>query len=335
MPARGAPWLIYALGGGWGHLTRAVALARAASAGHQHVRILTNSPYTARVANAMPELDLMALDPELPIAQARIEIVQNIRAAGTACLIVDTFPRGLGGELAGTLHSLAPKTVLVHRDLNPHYVTTAGLRDFVQSNYDLILIPGEGEGGAFSDLPAAAITAPWLVRSRAEIQVERNPALEPCILICAAGTMDELAWYGAVVSLIEASLLQARSKATVRCVAPICPPGCPNECWLDYWPASDLFATAQVVIGGAGYNTIHECLAYNVPLIARPWPRTYDRQWLRARRAAKCGSVTIVDKPEEAASAALHQLTMARPRTSTGFRNGTPEAVARIIGLAA
>ena len=35
-------WLIYALGGGWGHMNRAIALARAA---HIPVEILVNSPY--------------------------------------------------------------------------------------------------------------------------------------------------------------------------------------------------------------------------------------------------------------------------------------------------
>ncbi|HYL73721.1 MAG TPA: glycosyltransferase [Bryobacteraceae bacterium] len=315
MPAAGdAPWLIYALGGGWGHLTRAVALAQATPA-----RILTNSPYAARVRRAMPELDLLALDPNLPIAQARIEIVEKIRAAAPACLIVDTFPRGLGGELAGTLHSLAPMKVLVHRDLNPHYVATAHLKDFVRSHYDLILIPGENEGRAFADLPAAAITAPWLVRP------QPRPIIHTDILICAAGPIEELTWYGAV-----AAELQARSKAIVRCVAPICPPDCPAECWLEYWPAADLIAAADVVIGGAGYNTIHECLAYNVPLIARPWLRAYDRQWLRARRAAKRGVVAIVDRPDEAATAALRQLRRPKARAASEIRNGADQAVARI-----
>src|SRR5712692_7049486 len=90
-----------------------------------------------------------------------------------------------------------------------------------------------------------------------------------------------------------------------------------------HWPASDLFAAARVVIGGAGYNTIHECLACNVPRIARPWPRQYDRQWLRAKRAARRGSVTIVRQPKEAALAALRQLTAGQPdRPHAECRNG-------------
>jgi hypothetical protein len=271
-------------------------------------------------------LDLVAIDPALPAADTRLETVRHIRAASPACLIVDTFPRGLGGELAGVLPSLAPCKVLVHRDLDPRYVAEAGLHALVESAYDLILIPGEAEGRAFADLPAAVVTAPWLIRSPSELP-PRQTGAPPCIMVCASGRDEELAWYGAVVAR-----LLVISKAAVRCVAASCPPGCPRECWIAHWPAVDLYAQADVVVGGAGYNTIHECLAHGIPLIARPWPRTYDRQWLRAQQAAQRGSVTIVEHPEEAALAAIRQLDAARPRRPPiEFRNGADEAVGLIL----
>jgi hypothetical protein len=325
MDAPAAPWLIYALGGGWGHLTRAAALARAAAAGRR-VRILTNSPYAAQVHHAMPALDLVAIDPALSAADTRLETVRHIRAASPACLIVDTFPRGLGGELAGVLPSLAPCKVLVHRDLDPRYVAEAGLRAFVASAYDLILIPGEGEGGAFGDLPASVVTAPWLIRSPSGLP-PRQPGGQLCIMVCASGRDEELAWYGAVV----AQLLSISKAAIVRCVAASCPPECPRECWVAHWPAADLYAQADVVVGGAGYNTVHECLAYGIPLIARPWPRMYDRQGLRAQQAAQRGSVTIVERPEEAALAAIRQLNIAR-QPPAKYCNGADEAVGLILG---
>ena len=326
MDEPGAPWLIYALGGGWGHLTRAAALARAASTQHR-VRILTNSPYASQVLNAMPALDLVVIDPALSAADTRLETVRHIRAASPACLIVDTFPRGLGGELADVLHSLALCKVLVHRDLDPRYVAEAGLRAFVESAYDLILVPGEAEGHAFADLPAAVVTAPWLIRSPSELP-PRQPGQPPCIVVCTSGRDEELAWYGAVV----AQLLLSSKAVAVRCIAASCPPGCPRECWIAHWPAADLYAQADVVVGGAGYNTIHECLAYGIPLIAHPWPRQYDRQWLRAQQATQRGSVTVVEHPEEAALAAIGQLDAARPRRPPlGFRNGADEAVGLIL----
>jgi len=218
----------------------------------------------------------------------------------------------------------------VHRDLNPRYVTEFNLRDFVNSTYDLILIPGESEGNAFAKLPNAVVTEPWLIRNADELPPRRRArhllkikdARQPCILVCASGTAKELSWFGAVV----AELINRDSRAAIRCVAPTCPPGCPRECCIKYWPAADLYPAANIVIGGAGYNTIYECLTYNIPLIARPWRRLYDRQWLRARRAAARGSVIVVQRPGEAASEAIRELDSGPRRRQTYFHNGAASA---------
>jgi hypothetical protein len=320
MAARDGLWLIYALGGGWGHLTRAASLARVAQPSHR-ARIMTNSPYAMQVAKAMPELDLIAFDPSLEAAEVRSRAIQEIESFDYSCLIVDTFPRGLGGELAGLLGSLTATKVLIHRDLSPRYIAEAGLRDFVRFTYDLVLIPGEGEASLLADLPTTVITAPWLIR---DPQPSPGHRAKSRILICASGQTSELAWYGAVVDCLRSRY----PTVDVRCVAPTCPPGCPQECWIEHWPAADLYLMADVVVGGAGYNTIHECAAYQVPLIAHAWPRKYDRQWLRARRAAKRGVVTIVENPDEAAEAAMRHLEQAPSRgPHIGFQNGAAAAI--------
>jgi len=228
--------LIYALGGGWGHLTRAASLARAAGARHR-IRILTNSPYAMRVAKAMPELDLIALDPSLDLERARSRSIEEIQAADCGCLIVDTFPRGVGGELAGLLGTLPVTKVLIHRDLNPRYVAEAGLRSFVRSIYEMVLIPGAGEAGAFADLPKAVVTNPWLIRAP---QPHRGHDGRR-ILVCASGETAELPWYGAVVNFLQSYY----PSVDVRCVAPACPAGCPLEYWIEYWPAADLYHTVE------------------------------------------------------------------------------------------
>jgi hypothetical protein len=292
-------WLIYALGGGWGHLTRATALARAASSRHP-VRILTNSPYAAQV----PGLDIVVVE-SCEAAVARID------ASKPDALIVDTFPRGITGELATILPSLKAAKILIHRDLNPHYVSSFFLRDFVASNYDLVLIPGAGEGSEFP----GQVTSPWLVRSSDELSTA-NAHGQP--IICASGNAEELEWYGEVTARLPDAL----------CIAPVCPPGCPTERWIRHWPAIDLFPGASVIVGGAGYNTVHEALACRVPLVARPWPRKYDRQSCRAARAAMQGEVTIVITPDDAVSAAVHHLSAGPCPVS--FRNGATRAVSLI-----
>ncbi|MBZ5621343.1 MAG: UDP-N-acetylglucosamine--LPS N-acetylglucosamine transferase [Acidobacteriia bacterium] len=327
-------WLIYALGGGWGHLTRAVALARIAQP-ERPVRILTNSPYAGIVAGSLPDLDLVVLDARAPAAETRAAAMREIAEFRPSCLIVDTFPRGIGGELAGMLATLSARKVLVHRDLNPRYVAVARIRAFVAAHYDVVLVPGAGEGSQLGDLPIAFETGPWLVRCADEIPdlgqarelLRLAPHEEHCVLVCASGKKDELAWYGEVVSRLR----ELDRSVPVRSLAAERPPQCPDECWVRYWPAIDLFGAAAVVVGGAGYNTVQESLAWDVPLVLRPWPRAYDRQELRARRASAGGRVTLVQEPEEAARAALEQIEDRRvwlPR----FANGAVEAVARIAG---
>lgn len=296
-------WSIYALGGGWGHLTRAVALARAVGSATP-IRIVTNSPYAEFVQRYLPGLDIVAVSSR--------EQTLSILAASDR-LIVDTFPRGLLGELADWLPRQSMRKVLVARDLNPDYVESFALRDFVAANYDLVLCPGEGE--AFADLPCARTTNPWLVADVPEPRGNRNLAL-----VCAAGNREEQGWYGEVAALLSREM-------PVLCLSPERPPGCPPELWRQHWPALELFGSAAVVVGGAGYNLVNETRAANVPLIARAWTRLYDRQ---ARRAQRAGAA-LVETPAEAAQAArrAHQ---PRPLRVL-FENGTKQAVSAIRNL--
>lgn len=297
-------WLIYALGGGWGHLNRSAALARAA---RSPVRILTNSPYASQVR--IDGAELIAIDPSAAFNDAVSQIRGHIRQTRPSVLIVDTFPRGLGGELPN--HNGSGRNVLVQRDVTPKYA--ALVRGFA-AGYDLILRPGEG--AAF---PGAVTTAPWLIRDTVD------PAPRDTVLIVAGGNAEEQKWYGNVSN----KLTKECSDLPVRCVAPQLPPNCPPECWIRHWPAMDLISRARLVIGGAGYNTVHECAALNVPLIARPWPRQYDRQWLRAKRAA-----ARVHTVAEAVRAAMDLLNRKPPPPVYSFNNGAVEAAAHIERLA-
>ena len=254
----------------------------------------------------MPELDIVAMNPELPAARAREEIVRQVEASGAACLIVDTFPRGLGGELATLLPRLGAVRVLIHRDLNPEYIRQKGLEEFVGSSYDVVIRPGRAEAGPLAGLPQARTTSPWLIRSAHELP-SREAArgllgVEEgrCVLVCAAGNRDEQEWYGSVTR----ALIGAQEGVGVRCVAPVCPPGCPREVWLNYWPAMDLLPGVDAVVGGAGYNTVNECVACGVPLVARAWPRKYDRQSLRAAGQAEA-CPTGIDEAVAAVRACL------------------------------
>ena len=292
------PFLIYALGGGWGHLTRAAALTNALPPGP--TRILANSPYVQIVRAA-----------GMPVEEVTSEAARTMVEEFQGTVIVDTFPRGLMGELRELLPTLAQKKILVHRDLNPKYVEWGKLKEFVALNYDLVLCPGED--GPLAILEQAHKTEPWVVR---EPQVRSSD-----IVVCASGRPDELGWFGEVAAMLG-------GHATVRCIAAELPPGCPQELWVRYWPAIDWIGGARVVIGGAGYNTVSECTACGVPLIARARPRKYDRQRLRAQQAG----VRVVETPAEAVDLAV-KLARIRP-AKIPFRNGavrTAELISTLL----
>lgn len=290
-------------------------MARAAAA-HTRVSILTNSPYAELVKSAMRPLDIRALDPSITVNEGRTAVLRWLAEAKADVLVVDTFPRGLGGELPDALAGFSGLKVLVQRDLNPDYAAKYQLNAFIAKNYDLVLTTGDGNSGA-----------PWLIRSQHELP-ERETARHllgvsgerPCVAICASGNSEELAWYGAVASHLFKSCV-------VRCIAPVRPPNCPVECWISYFPAMDLYPGADILIGGGGYNTVYEAAACDVPLICRPWPRLYDRQELRALgRAAR-----IVTDPIQAAQAALDLATAVGRKRLISFQNGAEQAVVSVF----
>lgn len=296
-------WLIYSLGGGWGHLTRALSLGRIAAT-KRKVRILTNSPYAVYMPAEGCEIQAIAADAGFTETCERVRDI--LLKTDYSCLIVDTFPRGLGGELVDILPRLQniPR-ILIHRDINPNYVRTKKLRSFVAQNFDSVIVPGEGEDLPLSDLPMVRHTAPWLIRNADELsdtvkmraialgrgtaKLEHRKSLlmkvdesVKMILVCAAGNESELSFFGQLAMQLN----KAFSTSAVRILAPSCPVGCSPALWISHTPGIECLAAADVVVGGAGYNTVYECAAVGVPLVAFAFKRLYDQQDRRASKSA-------------------------------------------------
>ncbi|BAY25052.1 hypothetical protein NIES2100_48520 [Calothrix sp. NIES-2100] len=280
-------WLIYALGGGWGHLTRALSLGRIAAT-QRKVKIITNSPYCNSVNH---DGCLVYLIPEKANFSETCLYVREILCNHQYdCLIIDTFPRGLGGELADILPNLdhIPR-ILIHRDIKSRYVAAKKLRSFVVENFDKVIVPGEGSDLPFCDLPKIEHTAPWLIRNCWELldrDTTRSRILKvsqtvKTILVCASGKTSELSLFGQLTLWLQ----QNFPNCAVRILAATCPEECPQELWVSHHPGIECLAAADVVIGGAGYNTVYECAAVGVPLVALPLERLYDRQETRAYKA--------------------------------------------------
>lgn len=320
--APGPRVLLYALGGGLGHATRGLALARQLVRAGARVELLVAS----RLAAAIPlEAELgerglvRRLDPEQGPAALRAAVAAAFARATPDAVVVDTFPRGLLGELPALLARCPAPRVWVQRLLAPEYVAWAGLPGNAP-RFDLVLRPGEAVPGARGRRTLA--TAPWLVRdarellspeaARAALGVDSDL---PLVVVAGAGTPREVRAQSHLAErLVERFSGRLTGRAEVRLLAPPSPGLAARWAWplLEHLPGVDL------LVGAGGYHTVHEARATGTPLLALARPRLYDRQALRlrpeelardeddllARALARCPTVRRAGRPDYAQGAA-------------------------------
>ena len=332
-----AKWLIYALGGGWGHLNRAIALARVAVA-HADIHILTNSFYQHNVEPLQERIYLHRIDSAASLSDACHQVREVVRQTPWDCILVDTFPRGLGGELVELLPQIACPKILIHRDLRPAYIHQKAIVPFVAEHYTLILVPGEQGSASLTNLPQTIRTPPWLIRSDTELLDLKTvyPLLnltlsshQPVVIVLAGGGPEEQGWYG----LVTQTLAKHFPALRVRCIAPICPAHCPPELLVHHHPAMECLTAAHFVVGSGGYNTVNECRALSIPLLARPFSRLYDRQLLRLNHIRLQGvEITPVTTLDDVITAVdyLLQTVRLQPHRRIQFTNGVQPALKAI-----
>ncbi|NNC02777.1 hypothetical protein HJC10_07915 [Corallococcus exiguus] len=296
MAARHQHWRLYALGGGLGHLTRAAALARVAVARGHQVDILTNSPF----APGLPLESWLGPGATVHRVDSRLDKAATVAAVGAwlaestpDVLVVDTFPRGLAGELVALLPMVRAPRVLVHRDLNPVYVEGFDVASAVDA-FDLLVVPGED--APFAHHPRAVRTAPWLLLDADALlsreEARRRLGLDdgdsrPVVAVMGCGRPEEVAEAGETVSRLRALLA---GQAAVMWLVPT-----DHASGLTVWPALAVMRGVDVLVGAGGYNTVQEARATGTPLVAWAWPRLYDRQALRLTEAERVGDVVEME----------------------------------------
>jgi hypothetical protein len=268
--------IIYAPGHGWGHLNRAMAIGACAPTGTD-IEVWSSSPYVGIAAAS-------AVLTNSPAVISGVDVKQLEGAVGQDdTLVVDAFPCGVAGELKYVLAKIAARKILVLRNLPERYaVATCGtvvkLTKFIHDEYDLVIdCESMGSFGSIESVRVDPIVMQSsLIPSGAQSQ----------LLVIAGGNEDELDWYGEVCAELD------RRAISHRCIAAKPPVGCDPDRYVRHWPAVDYVAQAKVVIGGAGYNTVHETRCHRVPLIAKAWPRRWDDQVVRAKRYAAAIATT-------------------------------------------
>jgi predicted glycosyltransferase len=153
-------FLYHAFGGGLGHAVRTLSLARQLRRhGGRHV-VNVNTPFAA----CLHESGIAILTEEIEA------LVERLRPE---LFVVDTFPRGVRGELVRLLEgwSACPR-VLIARSLPYDYVTRYRLREWVSRHYDLVLCPGEPTPFDGVRLP------PFLMRDREALPAGVLPEID-------------------------------------------------------------------------------------------------------------------------------------------------------------
>ncbi len=325
------------MGGGFGHLNRTIALARAALKKAEqanvelNVTIIANSPYAlsnhVRKELGTSRLEYVAPNSTKPDACQQVQSTLNRHKPDL--LVVDSFPRGLGGELVDWLPAFSGNRVLTHRDLNPDYVRTFDLANFVQQHYDLILLPGEGE--QFAHLPNCFQTKPWLVRDASDLATRSDArkalgatANRPVVGVLRCGKESEATALEQLASTLATRLGE-------RCdVVLLHPPGTSAADLVQsvsHWPVLEWHAGLDVLVGAGGYNSVYEARATGTPYIAIPQTRRYDRQSQRLLdRELASNAEDVVGK----VATALQALD-ARSARNQPMSNGAMHAADKLI----
>jgi hypothetical protein len=284
----------YALGGGLGHMQRALAVMRwlRPRLGSEAPLVVTSSAYAhLAMAEGIPCLRLPGAHEAqaLPEGVAGGIVQQALAALGPiGCLVVDTFPDGLHGELTPDVLAGAAHKVLVARPGGgtPEASPAWGCYDRVVAPLPTAPWPGvEGVGWVLARRPGEAL-APADARRRLGLSPE---AERPLVVAMHAGEPGEVV--GLFELVREASARLARPH-DLRLFTPL-----PLGGWLvdprvvHPWPASELLEAVDLLVVGGGYNATAEADAFGVRALRVPFRRSHDDQ------AARVGDRPLVAQP--------------------------------------
>ena len=280
--------LYYALGGGRGHATRSRTLAGWFPVGSEIHFVLP-----ARLAAWSQGLQAHLVEP----GQLAQQVEQLLCRLRPDLLVVDTFPRGLLGELAEV--DFACPAWLVARWLKPAYAARTDVMAALE-RYEKIL---------------CVELTPW------ERGLEIGPVVSPPA--SPAGPVEPL-WLGSG-PLPEQQELHNFLLGRATLVAP--------QLGLARDDVGQLLAAAPLVISAGGYNAYHEIVQAGTPVIFWPQERLYDDQAVRVAGhlgPRPRGWVRCV-RDREGLEAAWREWEGCRPERAAPLALACPERVRQLF----
>ena len=300
----GPSFLHYALGGGLGHLVRQLAIAQSLqkqTASQSKSTVVANSEFAPTVAQLITKetrsrVQFELLSPDCLPAEAERVLDRLLACQQFDCLIVDVFPRGLGGELVSCFgkHSVLPK-VLVARNLPSAYLRQFQVESFVRKNFCRVL--RIEPAAPFESLPQSQLTCPVVFSSEPTVSdsnaVQRRHRK---VLVVGSGTNTEcLALRKLTDDLRKLTNTSAVNKSALPCEFEFHGPSANSSDDQFHWPPSSQLAGFDLVIGNAGYNLYWETQLAPVPAVLFAQPRKYDDQTLRSQLQWPIPTVELFD----------------------------------------
>lgn len=331
--------LYYALGGGLGHLTRAVALARRLQRiAPCQQRLLWNTGFVRAARELLktePDLRWDSFAPSDSADNVGRQVAQIVQQWNPDMLVVDTFPRGIGGELTQILpHQPIRRRVLIGRRLPTEYMQTYRLCDWVQHYYQQIIIPGEfsawwngrqDQRSADTNHGLTTVKTDWveplLIRDAQDLLDHEQAGVacrltdrQSCVCLVATGSLVECQ---RMIELAEALGKRWHSDwPPLRLVLPpdarpIDPAISPTRqhstlVTINHQPWVECIRRVSLVIGMAGYHLFHEARQTNTPALWLIGKRKYD---CHAERIAEFSSASALSLPDTLDSADIGSLT--------------------------
>ena len=277
--------LHYALGGGLGHLVRARAFLHTLGL-EGEATLFTSSRFAgdSRVTGGLPLVRVpTSLDGDHEGLRAFLEA--TLAQARATRLVVDAFPAGLLGELAGW--APPPGLVLWHvaRLLRwDRYAADASPRlprfdatfvvEELHDDHRRALEEASRELRPL-DLVDPPSPPPDPVEGRYDLVLHSGPDEETLDLVACARELAAAGGRGARVVL----------------ASPDRPAGLPDDVeWRDAFPATGLCAAADRIVAAAGFNAVRQTEPWREKRFLVPYPRRFDDPFARAARARGPGS---------------------------------------------
>jgi hypothetical protein len=275
--------LLYALGGGLGHLTRARCVIGALGLDGE-AAILSASRYARdpRVTGGVPVIEVprrLGRDR----AGFRRWMAATLREVAPHELIVDSFPGGILGELCGME---LPPSRLVARHLRwpayrgrlagpvPHYDTAFVIEPLAAPHRDAL------------DTIAQRLEPLALTPSAAQSAGPTEPLhAGPHVVVVHSGPADELE------ELIDlAHEHRPATSVAVLVVSPDRPSRLPaGTVWRNVYPIAPHLRHAELTVTAAGWGAMHDTAHVRDRHRFVPFPRPLDDQFARARAARRAG----------------------------------------------